>query len=181
MLKITIGGDEHFNEVTNKFETVNSITVELEHSLFSLSKWESKYQKPFLTVKEEKTREEIFDYVRSMLVNPDVDPDVLYLCSPENIDEIQKYIDSPQSATTFGSMPGRRGPSEVITSELIYYWMVMFNIPPEYQHWHINRLFALIRICNIKQSKPKKMTKNEVAQRNRELNAQRKAELGTSG
>jgi hypothetical protein len=78
-------------------------------------------------------------------------------------------------------MPERRGPGEVITSELIYYWIVSFNIPFECQYWHLNRLFSLIRICNIKNSKPKKVSRMELAQRNRELNAARKAKLGTSG
>lgn len=180
MLRIIIDGDEVFNENTNEFETVNDIVLDLEHSLFSVSKWEAKYQKPFLT-STKKESEEIFEYIKGMLVTPGVDPDVLYKCSQKNIDKIQEYIDSPQSATTFGHMPERRGPSEVITAELVYYWMVAFNIPFECQYWHINKLFALIRICNIKQSKPKKMSRNEIAQRNRELNAQRRAQLGTSG
>jgi hypothetical protein len=110
-----------------------------------------------------------------------MDLDVLNRASQENIDEIQEYIDSSQSATTFGQMPERRGPGEVITSELIYYWIVSFNIPFDCERWHLNRLFALIRICNIKNSPPKKMSRTEVALRNRDLNAKRKAELGTSG
>lgn len=180
MLRLIIIGDESFNERTQTFETTNDVVLELEHSLLSLSKWESEYQKPFLT-SEEKTSEEIFGYLKAMVVTPKGDPDVLYECSQEHIDKIQEYIDSNQSATTFGMMPERRGPGEVVTSELIYYWMLTFNIPFECQHWHLNRLFALIRICNIKNAKPKKMSRNEIAQRNRELNAKRKAELGTSG
>ena len=118
----------------------------------------------------------------SMIVTPDVDPDILYKCTQKNINEIQEYIDSSQSATTFGMMPERRGPGEVITSELIYYWMVAFNIPFDCQHWHLNRLFSLVRICNIKNSKGgKKMSRTELAARNRDLNAQRRAALGSSG
>ena len=180
MLTIIIEGDESFNEETQTFETVNDVVIELEHSLISLSKWESKYQKPFLS-SGEKTSEEIFGYLKAMIVTPNLDPDVLYKCSQKNIDEIQRYIDSNQSATTFGSMPERRGPGEVITSELIYFWMVSFNIPFDCQYWHLNRLFSLIRICNIKNSKQKKMSRSEIIQRNRELNAKRKAELNTSG
>lgn len=182
MLRIIIEGDESYNEETNTFETVNDVVIDMEHSLISLSKWESKYQKPFL-VAGAKTSEEIFGYLKAMVVTPDVDPDVLYRCTSKHILQIQEYIDSPQSATTFGMMPERRGPSEVITSELIYFWMVTFNIPLECERWHLNRLFSLIRICNIKNADPKqrKMSRQELVMRNRDLNARRRAELGTTG
>lgn len=180
MLTIVINDDEYFNEETQEFETPNAIVLELEHSLVSLSKWESEFQKPFLAPGA-KTTEEIYGYLKAMVLTPNVGPDILVGLTSRNIEEIQTYIDSSQSATTFGLMPERRGPGEVITSELIYYWMVAFNIPFECQYWHLNRLFALIRICNIKNSKPKKMSRHEIAERNRELNAKRRAELGTSG
>jgi hypothetical protein len=180
MLKIKIEGQEIFDEKENSFQTFDDVTIELEHSLISLSKWESKYQKPFLS-SENKSPEEMLGYLQVMILTPDADPDVIFRCSQANIDEIRKYIDSPQSATTFGRMPERRGPGEVITSELIYYWMVVFTIPFECQYWHLNRLFSLIRICNVKNSKPKKMSRNEIAQRNRELNSQRRKELNTTG
>lgn len=180
MLRLIIVGDENYNEETEEFEYVNEVVVELEHSLLSLSKWESEYQIPFLSDCKKKP-EEIFGYLKAMVVTPNVDPDVLYACGRAEIDRIQDYIDSSQSATTFGMMPERRGPGEVITSELIYYWMVAFSIPFETERWHLNRLFALIRICNLKNSKPRKMSRNELAQRNRDLNAKRKAELNTTG
>lgn len=180
MLRVIIEGDESFNDETQTFETVDDVVLDLEHSLISVSKWESEYQKPFLS-SSTKTGEEIFGYLKAMIITPDVDLDALYRFSQETIDKIQTYIDSDQSATTFGMMPERRGPGEVITSELIYYWMVSFNIPFECQTWHLNRLLALIRICNIKNSKPRKMSRNEIAQRNRDLNAKRKAELNTTG
>lgn len=180
MLTIVIEGDELFDEETNTFSTTNDVTIELEHSLLSLSKWESKHEKPFLS-SNEKTGEEIFDYIAAMVLTPNIDPDVLERLSPKNIEQIQEYIDSKQSATTFGIMPERRGQGEVITSELIYYWMVAFQIPFECQEWHLNRLFSLIRICNIKNSPPKKMSRAEMAQRNAALNAQRRQQLGTKG
>lgn len=180
MLRIIIEGDEVYDEEKNEFSTVNDVVVDLEHSLVSLSKWESEFQKPFL-MPGEKSAEEIFGYIKAMVLTPGAGLDVLQRCSQKNIQEIQQYIDSSQSATTFGSMPERRGPSEVITSELIYYWMVAFNIPFECQTWHLNRLFALIRICNIKNSPPKKMTRHEIAERNRQLNAERKAKYNTTG
>lgn len=180
MLTIRIAGQEFYDETTGEFSTVDDIVLELEHSLVSLSKWESKYQTPFLSDKE-KTTESIFDYIKNMVVTPGIDTDILYQCSKEDLTRIQEYIDSSQSATTFGEMPSRRGRGEVITAELIYYWMVAFNIPFECQYWHLNRLFSLVRICNIKNNPPKKMSRHEVAMRNRELNAQRRSEIGTNG
>lgn len=180
MIRIVIEGIEVFNDEDQTFDTIDGAVLDLEHSLISLSKWESKHQKPFLS-SGERTREEVFDYLKAMIVTPNVDPDVLNHCSPEDLESIQKYIDSTQSATTFGTMPERRGPGEVITSELIYYWMVAYSIPSEYQYWHLNRLFALIRICNIKNSKPTKVSRTEIAKRNREINEQRKAQYNTSG
>jgi hypothetical protein len=181
MLRIVLDATEVFNQETNEFSKVGGVVLDLEHSLVSLSKWESKHQKPFLSAGG-KTSEEIFDYLKFMIVTEGVDPDVMYRCSQEDVDLIQKYIDSSQSATTFGLMPPRRGPAEVITSELIYFWMIHYNINFECQYWHLNRLFSLIKICNIKTGSGKqKLSKHEMAQRRAELNAKRKAELGTSG
>jgi hypothetical protein len=180
MLKIVVLGSEYFNEETETFETVGDIELELEHSLVSLSKWESKFQKPFLT-ENHKTPEEVLKYIESMIISPLYSSDVLNRLSQENFNQINDYIESSESATTFGSMPERKGKGEVITSELIYYWMVAFTIPFECEYWHLNRLFALIRICNIKNSPPKKMSRHEITSRNRELNAIRKAQYNTSG
>ena len=180
MLRLLIIGEEFFNEEDSTFQPTGDVELELEHSLISLSKWESKYKKPFLNP-EPKTTEEIFYYIESMIISPIYSRETLLRLSKENISTINAYIESPESATTFGSMPDRKGRGEVITSELIYYWMVAFSIPFECEYWHLNRLFALIRICNIKNSKPKKMSRNEIASRNRELNAIRKAQYNTSG
>ncbi len=179
MLTIIIKGDEFFNEQTEEFEVQEEVVLKLEHSLISLSKWESEFEKPFLT-DAKKTPEEIYGYIKAMIIG-DYPNDILLKLSNSNIQEINSYIDSKRSATTFGIMPEKRGKSETITSELIYFWMITFNIPFECESWHLNRLFALIRICNLKNSKPKKMSKNEIAMRNRELNAKRKEELKTRG
>ena len=180
MFTIFIPGEETYNEETMEFSEDVGFTLELEHSLVSLSKWESKFEKPFLG-KEEKTPDELIWYVKAMILNPNYPEDVIQRLTFKNLGEINDYIESKQSATTFGQMPERKGRGEIITSELIYYWLVVFNIPFECETWHLNRLFSLIRICNIKQQKPKKLNKNEIAQRNRELNAQRRAQYGTSG
>jgi hypothetical protein len=180
MLTIIIEKQEFFDERTNEFYSVPETTLELEHSLVSLSKWESEYQRPFLS-SDTKTNDEVFGYIKHMVLNKKVEPSVLLGLSQKNLQIINDYIESPQSATTFGAMPDRRGRGETITSELIYYWLVAFNIPFECETWHLNRLFSLIRICNIKNSPQKKMSKSEIAARNRDLNAARKAKLGTTG
>jgi hypothetical protein len=181
MLQIETGGDEFFDEETQSFITKNGLILELEHSLISLSKWESKYKRPFLD-SDEKDTNEVLDYIRFMITNENPVEDPISILTQSDFEAINRYIESPESATTFGEMPevkGRRG--ERITSELIYYWLVAFNIPFEVENWHLNRLFSLIRICNLKNSQPKKMGRHEAAARNRELNARRRRELGTSG
>jgi hypothetical protein len=180
MLKLIVLGSEHFNEATETFETVGDIEIELEHSLISLSKWESKYQKPFLT-ETKKTPEEIMAYIEAMIISPIYSSEVFSRFSQANFNRINEYIESKESATTFGSMPERNTRGEIITSELIYYWMVAFNIPFEAEYWHLNRLLALIRICNIKNAPAKKMSNHEIASRNRELNAIRRAQYNTNG
>jgi hypothetical protein len=180
MLKLIIEQTEHYDEETKTFVMLGGRTIELEHSLLSLSKWESKHQKPFLD-KEAKTPDEILDYIRCMILSPDDSQDFVKTLQQVHLDAINDYINSKESATTFGIMPENKSRGETITSELIYYWMVAFNIPFEVETWHINRLFSLIRICNIKNSKPKKMSRQEIAQQNRELNEKRRKELGTSG
>lgn len=180
MLRVIIQ-DEGFDEKQRKFVDIGKpIVIDLEHSLVSLSKWESKYKKPFLS-STDKTSEEIFGYLEAMIVTSNVGLEDLKKCSNEDFEAIQRYIDSSESATTFGVMPETRGPREVVTSELIYYWMIGFQIPWEAQYWHLNRLFALIRICNVKNSKQKKMSKREIAENNARINAERKKQLGTSG
>jgi hypothetical protein len=152
----------------------------MEHSLVSLSLWESKHMIPFLG-KAEKTEEQILDYFQCMIIETDLDDPVSKL-SEDNFSDIQTYMNSANTATTFYDLdrPGRPDNS-VITTELIYYWMVAFNIPFECQTWHLNRLLTLIRICGIKQSSGKKMSKQEALRHNHDLNAKRRAQLGSSG
>jgi hypothetical protein len=180
MLRLIISGEEFFDEAKEEFINVEDIVLDLEHSLVSLSKWESRFEKPFLEAGK-KTTEETLEYIREMIITPNVPKDVLSRLTSQHFAQINVYIDSKQSATTFGSMPEKKGKGERITSELIYYWMVTFNIPFECENWHLNRLFALVRICNLKNSTGKKMSKSEILARNRQLNEQRKAQLGTRG
>jgi hypothetical protein len=182
MLKIFVSGTELYNEETQEFTTIEDCTLTLEHSLVSLSKWESKFLKPFLGPNE-KTTEETLGYVEAMILNESYPEDVIDRLTQNDFAKINDYIASNYSATTFSNNNQRkgRGQSEIITSELIYYWLVAFNIPFECETWHLNRLFSLIQICNIKNSKPKKMSRNEIAARNHALNEQRKAQLKTKG
>jgi hypothetical protein len=184
MLQITVHGanSELWDEKSETFQidTTDDVVLELEHSLVSVSKWESKFEKAFLG-SNDKTTEEVFGYIEMMILNPNVPSNILTRLSQENLTEINKYIESKQSATKFGKTSERRGRAETITSELVYYWMVAFNIPFECETWHLNRLFSLIQICNVKNAKPEKQSRSAIAQRNRELNEQRRKELGTSG
>lgn len=180
MLKLVVDATEYFDEETNTFSNQGGFELELEHSLVSLSKWESITNKPFLS-KEGRTNEEILLYVECMILDPIFPPGVTSRLSQKEIDAVRDYIASSQSATTFGEMPEVKGPIETITSELIYYWMVAFNIPFEAELWHLNRLFSLIRICNKKNAPPKKMTRAELHARNQRLNEERKKRFNTRG
>lgn len=178
MLQITIPAVETYNSKTDEFVTMKEQKITLEHSLVSLSKWESKWKKPFISDKE-KTTEEIIDYVRCMCLTQNVDSRVFNNLSEENVKAIKAYIEDPMTATTLPkeTKKGR----DVITSELIYYCMIACNIPIEFQKWHLNRLMTLIRVCEIKNTPPKKMSRKELLARNKALNDARRKKLGTTG
>lgn len=180
MLKIRVPGEEFFDEVKEEFVEKGSIELELEHSLASISKWESIWEKPFLSP-EQKTSEETLSYIECMILTENVTRDVIFRFSPENFQEINKYIDSKMSATWFSKLPGRGSSREVVTAEIIYYWMLTLQIPMECQFWHIGRLFTLIRVVNEKNAPKQKMSKREALARQRALNEQRLAQLRTTG
>lgn len=176
MLKITIPATEAYDEVANRFIEVKETTLQLEHSLVSLSKWEAIHHKPFLS-KTPMTNAETIDYIRCMTVTQNVNPDV-YLVLPQRVlKEVTEYIEDPMTATWFSEQKTNKPSREVVTSELIYYWMISFNIPVEFQKWHLNRLLTLIRVCSIKNAPSKKMGQSDVMNQYRELNnARRKAQ-----
>ena len=182
MLQITIPAEpERWDPVKSEFVYGKGQTLTLEHSLVSLSKWESKWEKAFFSRKE-KTDEETLDYVKCMTITQNVDPDVYEFLSTENLNQINKYIEAPMTATSFlEDKTGGRSNREQVTSELIYYWMVAHNIPFECQKWHLNRLLTLIRVCNIKNAPPKKRSKRDIMKRNAALNAARRNQMNTKG
>lgn len=181
MLTIHVPEKELWDAKAREFVRVKAFTLQLEHSLLALSKWESKWCKPFLT-DQEKTKEETLDYIRCMTVNQNVDPKSYEYLRNDDIEKINEYIRAPMTATWFNEKKNnQRRSSEQVTSELIYYWMVAMQIPWEAQKWHLNRLLTLIRICSIKNEPPKKMSKRDVMSRNAQLNAMRRAKSGSLG
>lgn len=180
MLRITIPAAEFWDEVNEEFIYTKEQTLQLEHSLVSLSKWESKWCKAFLG-KQDKTDEEILDYVKCMTITQNVDPEVYTRLTAANYKEINAYIEAPMTATYFSDDKLTKGGREVVTAELIYYWMIAFNIPVEFQKWHLNKLLTLIRVCNIKNSPPKRRSKREIMKRNAALNAARRKQWNSRG
>lgn len=176
MLKLVIPKTEAYDEVNNRFINVKETTLQLEHSLVSLSKWESIHHKPFLS-KEPMTNDETIDYIRCMTVTQNVDPDVYRVLPASIMKQVMDYIEDPMTATWFSEQKNQKPSREIVTSELIYYWMISFNIPVEFQKWHLNRLLTLIRVCSIKNGPQKKMGQADVMNQYRELNnARRKAQ-----
>ena len=186
MLTITIPAAdsiELWDEKNNQFvytKATKEQTLQLEHSLVSLSKWESKWCKAFFS-KRKKTAEETLDYIKCMTITQNVKPEVYNNLSKDNIKQINEYIEAPMTATYFSDGKTGRSSSETMTSELIYYWMISNNIPFECQKWHINRLLTLIRVCSIKSNPSKKMGRNQILSQNAALNAARRKQFNTKG
>jgi hypothetical protein len=187
MLKITIPGIENWDKQNQEFVYTDSVELELEHSLVSLSKWEEEFEKPFLSP-DPKSNEETIGYIRCMTLTPDISPEVYSRLTDAHVTQINEYVSAKKTATWFLEQANKKkaapGRKETVTSEIIYNWMLSLNIPFDRETWHLNRLITFIRVANEKnanQDKKSKMTPREVAQRNRELNAQRLAKMGTSG
>lgn len=182
MLRINIPEREFFDEKTERFGTLKATTLYIEHSLISISKWEAKWHIPFFD--SEKTNEQTLDYIRCMILNRELDDAAKMVCinflTADDIKTINDYINDPMTATVITD-DGKKGRTQKVTSELIYCWMVQFNIPAEFEKWHINRLIMLIRVCGEENKPKKKMSKREIMAQNKALNAARKAKYKTRG
>lgn len=179
MLQITIPAmNDLWDERNQQFLSIKETTIQLEHSLLSISKWESKWNKSFINTKD-KTEEELIDYIKCMTITKNVDPNIYVCLTAENIQEIVNYINAPMTATTIRDTG--KSNHEIVTSELIYYWMISLNIPVKFEKWHLNRLITLIRVCSVKNQPAKKMSRGEIMQRNAALNAARKKRWNTKG
>lgn len=178
MLELVVKTGELFNESTEEF-VYPTQTVRLEHSLVSLSKWESRFEKPLLTTAERSLEETLY-LLQAMCLTPDLPPEIFHKLSEENITEINEYMTAKMTATWFTEPKNTRPNREVVTAELIYYWMISLQIPMECQHWHLNRLLTLIRVVSLKNT-PKKMSRAEAARQQRELNEQRLRQHNTRG
>lgn len=180
MLRLSIVTTEGYDEINSEFVDGVAVEVELEHSLVSLSKWESKHEKPFLS-EEKLSNELLMDYIRMMVLGDDPGENVWSKMSPGNIQEIQTYINAKMTATWFNDPQTPSPAREVVTAEIIYYWMIASGIPFECQDWHLNRLLTLIKVCNIKNQPKKKMSGAESVAMRAELNRQRRQASGSSG
>lgn len=181
MLKLVVKiTDDGYNDEEERFVNGEVFILELEHSLVSLSKWEARYKKAFLGPVE-KTSEEVRGYIEAMCISPFVPLEVFDKLTGDHIKTINEYIEDKMTATTFNDPPSQARSREIITSELIYFWMTSYQIPWEAERWHLNRLFTLIKIFSAKNAKPKKMGKNEAAAMRSKLNAERRAKMGTNG
>ena len=180
MLRLSIVTTEGYDEINSEFVDGVAVEIELEHSLVSLSKWESKHEKPFLS-EEKLSNKLLMDYIKMMVIGDDPGENVWSKLSPGNIQEIQEYINAKMTATWFNEPQATPAAREVVTAEIIYYWMITLGIPFECQHWHLNRLLTLIKVCNYKNAPKKKMGRSEAAIQQRELNRMRRQQLGTTG
>lgn len=181
MLRLVVPiSPEGWDEIKNEFVEPKTQVLNLEHSLVSISKWESKWCRPFLS-KAEMSVEEVLDYVKCMTLTQNVDPDVYNHLTSEHIDKVRDYISAPMTATVITEDKNGKGSREIVTAELIYYWMIALQIPFECQKWHLNRLLTLVKVCNIKNQPPKKRSQRELMSRNTALNAARKKQLNTRG
>lgn len=180
MLTILVPETELYDEQKNEFIQIKAQTLVLEHSLVSIAKWESKWKKSYLSTKN-KTYEETMDYIKCMTITKNVNPLIYKSLNREALEAINRYLNDPMTATFFSEKDDRPSGPNIITAEIVYYWMISLNIPMECQKWHFNRLIALIKVCNIKNNPGKKMSRREILTRNQALNEERKRKYNTRG
>jgi hypothetical protein len=180
VLQLEIPEREFYDEISSSIIVTKKESLQLEHSLVSLSKWESKLCKPFLS-KDHKTTEETIEYIKCMTITQNIKPEVYFNLSNEAFNQIEEYINLPMTATWFNDNPNAQKRREVITAEVIYYWMITHNVPMECQKWHLNRLLTLIKVCNIKNQPPTKQGRKEILSNRAALNQARRSQYKTKG
>lgn len=182
MLQITVPKTEIFNENTNQFLWIPETTIQMEHSLVSLSKWEEKHHKAYLDPKLQHSATEILDYFKCMTITKNVKDSVFLALSQRNIEEISSYINDPMTATTFNEMATtKKHSSKFITSEYLYFCMFSLGVPIECEKWHINRLMTLLKIFEEENKPQKKRSEAETLNYYAKLNAERKRKWHTKG
>lgn len=178
MYPLTLPDFEAYNSETNEFVSIKGKTYKLEHSLISISKWESKWHRPFLSPTDgPRTPAETLDYVRCMCINDEIPESVLPYISRDEMDKIMKYINDPMTATTFSKrrkQRAARNSSTFVTSEVLYWQMSMFSIPYKCEQWHLNRLLTLLRVCEEKGQTPQKMSERDILRQYASANAARR-------
>lgn len=162
-LTIFIPEKEMWDDSRGEFISFREHKLTLEHSLVSLTKWESKWHKPFLSP-EEKTQEEVVDYVRCMIMDDDVEDDIAYALTPQDLMKVQNYIETEQTGTTIPEDKKSNEPksNELMTSELIYYYLGQIQcLTPTIENWHLSRTLTLIRVASFKQKPEKELDKKQ--------------------
>lgn len=178
-IKITIPTTELFDEEKEEFVYIKEKELVLEHSLVSLHKWEQKWHIPYLS--SNKTAEQVLDYLRFMTITQNVDPDIYKYIPTDEAQKINAYIDNPMTATTFSNLEKEKQSKEILTAEIIYYWMIKLGIPVEFQKWHLNSLLTLIKVISLKEAPEKKMGAHDAARMQRDINNARRARLHSKG
>lgn len=184
MLKIVVPANKDlWDEANNKFLSLKKeVSLTLEHSLVSVAKWESKWKRPYLS-NEKMTNEQVIDYIRCMTISQNIDDLVYYCLSEQNLKDIEEYINDPMTATTFSNRmtAQQTAKNEVMTAELIYFYMLANNVPVEFQKWHLNKLLTLLKVCAIKNTPPKKMSRRETMANYAAINKANRAKFHTKG
>lgn len=180
MLELHIESQELYDEEKEEFLMSPAANLKLEHSLVAIAKWESKYKKSFLHT-ENKTPDEMLDYIKMMTITPNVKDEVYLGLTSDQIMEIKKYMDDPMTATRFTKKAGGGGGGRIITNELIYCWMAQLRIPYSCEKWHIARLLTLINVCSLENQPPKKMDQKSILRQNAAVNQARRAKMKSKG
>ena len=163
-----------------KLIRVPAIHLVLEHSLLSISKWESEWQIPFVETKR-MTAKQFLSYCKCMTINQQKDPNVYQFLRNQDVVKIKDYLDNPMTARIKRKSKGGGRSRIMMTSEYFYAVMVQYGIPFDCDKWHFNRLIALIECCQAMNGEGPKMNYRERQKYYAELNAQRRKALGTKG